>query len=318
MIRIPDAEINSAPPPRTMLMNEMHPPTRVEATQRWISPQNSDSDTDKLRGWQTQAETEQLRPSPLPGAPPVARFLPVPPSPPTMHTPPTFATMGPLTIRPPLPPHWPPVIDGPDTKNGTELQRDRRSLDEYNTTSDDQTKTDGTYLSGVTHLSSQNRPQHPYTQHERRLSYWPADVDLSSATSSVWKIGGTGMTNSGHPYVRDYHMSRTSPFGAGSPGHQLRSPQIYQGGVLITAFAKIKIFRSSTDEWITVRVSPRVVLGQLMKNVGERLGSDVKSLKYHDGQARGWGGPGEWVDILNDVDLKSWMASTDELALYTE
>jgi bud emergence protein 1 len=85
-----------------------------------------------------------------------------------------------------------------------------------------------------------------------------------------------------------------------------------------TAFVKIKIFHSSTDELIAIRVSPRVVLGQLMDKVRERLGSDIEGLKYRDGQAGGGGGPGGWVDILNDVDLKSWMASGDKLVLYAE
>ena len=85
-----------------------------------------------------------------------------------------------------------------------------------------------------------------------------------------------------------------------------------------TAFVKIKIFHSSTDELIAIRVSPRVMLAQLMDKVRERLGSNIEGLKYRDGQAGGRGGPGGWVDILNDVDLKSWMASGDKLVLYAE
>ena len=259
-----------------------------------------------------------------------------------------------------------------------EPQRDRRPLDEYETPFDDQPRTNGTngtYMSGVTQLSSQNRPQHPYAQHGRVQSESSPDVDRSSAASSDWNTVGPGMTYGGHPYGRDQHMSRTSSFGAGSPGGMLRSPQIYQGGggyndyptskpnIALntgsmppiprdngrdssantrsyysnpgqspsntsnppisasnpnTAFVKIKIFHSSTDELIAIRVSPRVVLGQLMEKVRERLGSDVEGLKYRDGQAGGGGGPGGWVDILNDVDLKSWMASGDKLVLYAE
>ena len=41
-----DPEMNPVPPPRTMPLNEMHPPARVEATPRWISPQHLDSDSD--------------------------------------------------------------------------------------------------------------------------------------------------------------------------------------------------------------------------------------------------------------------------------
>jgi len=261
-----------------------------------------------------------------------------------------------------------------------EPERDRRPPNEYDTPYDDQSRangTNGSYVGGVTQLSSQNRPQHPYALHGRDQSGSSAGVDRSSAASSDWNTGGTGLTYGSHPYGRDPHMSGASSFGAASPGGLLRSPPIYQGGggfndyppskpgsVLNspnpgpippipretgrdssantssfyssphtplnttnppisasnpnTAFVKIKIFHSSTDELIAIRVSPRVLLGQLMDKVRERLGSDIEALKYRDGQAGGGGGPGGWVDILNDVDLKSWMASGDKLVLYAE
>ena len=262
---------------------------------------------------------------------------------------------------------------------GREPEGDRRLLNEYDMTYGDQPRTNGTngangtYMSGVTQLSSQTRPQHPYALHGREQSGSSTGVDRSSA-SSDWNTGGSGMAYGSHPYGRDPHMSGTSSFGAASPGGLLRSPPIYQGGGGYneypsskhgtalnssippmprdngrdssantssfysnpgqppsntnnppisasnpnTAFVKIKIFHSSTDELIAIRVSPRVVLGQLMDKVRERLGSDIEGLKYRDGQAGGGGGPGGWVDILNDADLKSWMASGDKLVLYAE
>ena len=264
---------------------------------------------------------------------------------------------------------------------GREPEGDRRLLNEYDTAYDDRPRTNGTngaYMSRVTQLSSQNRPQHPYALHGRGQSGSSTGVDRSSASSSDWNTSGSGMAYGSHPYGRDLHMSGTSSFGAASPGGLLRSPPIYQGGggyndyptskpgsVLNspnpgsvppmpretgrdssantssfysnpgqppsntnnppisasnsnTAFVKIKIFHSSTDELIAIRVSPRVILGQLMDKVRERLGSDIEGLKYRDGQAGGGGGPGGWVDILNDADLKSWMASGDKLVLYAE
>ena len=85
------------------------------------------------------------------------------------------------------------------------------------------------------------------------------------------------------------------------------------------AFVKIKIFHSSTDELIAIRVSPRVSLRQLMEKVRERLGDDVENVKYRDGMASGGaGGTGQFVDILDDLELREWMGSGDKLVLYAE
>ena len=112
-----------------MPLKGMHPPARVEATQRWISPHSSDSDSgsgdsnvavisaprecqhtaDKLREWQAKAETERLRLSLLPGGP---RFLLAPPSPPTMYVPPISTTALENVMylpMPPVVPRWTPL-----------------------------------------------------------------------------------------------------------------------------------------------------------------------------------------------------------------
>lgn len=81
---------------------------------------------------------------------------------------------------------------------------------------------------------------------------------------------------------------------------------------------KIKIFHSSTDELIAIRVSPRVSLNQLMGKVRERLGPDVANIKYRDGMAAGSGGTGHFADILDDAELREWMTSGDKLVLYAE
>jgi len=80
----------------------------------------------------------------------------------------------------------------------------------------------------------------------------------------------------------------------------------------------MKIFHSSTDELIAIRVSPRVSLRQLMEKVRERLGDEVSNIKYRDGMAAGLGGTGHFVDILNDAELREWMSSGDKLVLYAE
>ena len=375
-----------------MPMNGMHPPARVEATQRWGSSQNSDSDSDSgcsnIAIYERTIIPLRIRPDQLAKTiyrrPITAQSVAIPLPPNTRPVRLQTKPKAPLQARPhdrrpttvedsdienddPLQTHpkgWILIIDDSDD---SESQRDRRPLDEDETTSNDQPRTNGangTYVGGVTQLSSQNRPQHPYAQHGRGPSESSANMDPSSATSSDWNTGGAGMTYGSHPYVRD---PRSSSFGASGP--LLRSPQIYQGGGVYDdykpkvmfnlgsipprgrdngldsfantplfysnsgqspsnttnppisasnhnfAFAKIKVFHSSTDQPIAIRVTPGIMLRQLMKRVRERLRVDVQVLKYHGRMADF---PGVWLDILDDVDLKSWMASADKLVLYAE
>jgi len=55
-----------------------------------------------------------------------------------------------------------------------------------------------------------------------------------------------------------------------------------------------------------------------MEKVRERLGNNVESVKYRDGMAAGSGGTGHFVDIMDDAELRDWMASGDKLVLYAE
>jgi len=57
-----------------------------------------------------------------------------------------------------------------------------------------------------------------------------------------------------------------------------------------------------------------------MEKVRERLGDDVENVKYRDGMSSGGGsgGTGQFVDILDDVELREWMSSGDKLVLYAE
>ena len=120
----------------------------------------------------------------------------------------------------------------------------------------------------------------------------------------------------GQPNGRDseYRNHVTSPsISTGNPN----SPRISNSNPN-AAFVKIKIFHSSTDELIAIRVSPRVSLRQLMEKVRERLGDDVSNVKYRDGMAAGSGGTGHFVDIADDAHLRDWMSSGDKLVLYAE
>jgi bud emergence protein 1 len=113
------------------------------------------------------------------------------------------------------------------------------------------------------------------------------------------------------PSTSNTNVTRSSQ---GNPN----SPRISQSNPN-AAFVKIKIFHSSTDELIAIRVSPRVSLRQLMEKVRERLGDDVENVKYRDGMASGGaGGTGQFMDILDDVELREWMGSGDKLVLYAE
>ncbi|CAG7849480.1 SubName: Full=Related to Protein scd2/ral3 {ECO:0000313/EMBL:CCA74015.1} [Serendipita indica DSM 11827] len=112
----------------------------------------------------------------------------------------------------------------------------------------------------------------------------------------------------------EYRSHTTTPsISTGNPN----SPRISSNNHN-AAFVKIKIFHSSTDELIAIRVSPRVSLRQLMEKVRERLGDDVANVKYRDGMAAGSGGTGHFVDILDDAHLREWMSSGDKLVLYAE
>ena len=146
-----DAEMDPAPTqPCTIPLNGMHPPARAEATHRWISPQNSDYNTDiggsnvgiyfvpregqqtteKLPEWQIQ----------------LARNFLAPPSPPPSSTPyqsalkdinycPISPPAAPRWLYTPLPPELPPPRVRLQTKPKAPLQA--RPHDRWLTTVED-------------------------------------------------------------------------------------------------------------------------------------------------------------------------------------
>ncbi|KAG9052315.1 bud emergence protein 1 [Serendipita sp. 407] len=128
--------------------------------------------------------------------------------------------------------------------------------------------------------------QSPYTQ-SRESEYKGHNSTYSTATTTV---GSSGNPN--------------------SPRISVSNPN--------AAFVKIKIFHSSTDELIAIRVSPRVSRRQLMEKIRERLGNNVENVKYRDGMATGSGGTGHFVDVADDGHLREWMSSGDKLVLYAE
>lgn len=78
-----------------------------------------------------------------------------------------------------------------------------------------------------------------------------------------------------------------------------------------TAFVKIKIFDSLTEDLIAIRVHPRVTHSQLMEKVQMRLGDNVVNLRYRDS------GSG-FVDLQDDAELRSWIETADKHVLYAD
>ena len=77
-------------------------------------------------------------------------------------------------------------------------------------------------------------------------------------------------------------------------------------------FLKIKIFHSSTDDLIAIRVSPRVTYLQLLSKVKDRLGADVSELKY-----RQEGSSNKVTRVIqDDEDLKEWVGENSKLVLF--
>jgi len=79
-----------------------------------------------------------------------------------------------------------------------------------------------------------------------------------------------------------------------------------------TAFVKIKIFDSITEDLIAIRVHPRVTHAQLMEKVQSRLGQGVRNLKYRESAG------GAFVELLDDEELRTWIEATDRHVLYAD
>lgn len=77
-----------------------------------------------------------------------------------------------------------------------------------------------------------------------------------------------------------------------------------------TAFLKIKIFHRQTDDLIAIRVSPRISHSQLMEKIRERLGDDIRTIKYRSSS-------GNFTDLSNDYLLQDWLGASDKYVLYT-
>lgn len=138
-------------------------------------------------------------------------------------------------------------------------------------------------------------------------------IDTSRRPSSPYTPAGTGHTSAGpqtgvsasswgsnHPYASQ----------ASTPAPQSQQPP----------FIKIKIFDPTTDDLIAIRAPPKVTYSQLLDKVRDRLGHEVRSLRYRisGGSAAPGTSGGMYRDIENDRELADWLAKEDKLVLYAE
>jgi bud emergence protein 1 len=143
-------------------------------------------------------------------------------------------------------------------------------------------------------LASQRPPSNDY-----------ASGGLPSAVSSSWgsNAGGNGVLGSGLSPMTPGPLTAGST-GSGSGGHH--------GGGPAAAYKKIKIYDSSTDDVMAIRVPPNVTFDQLSQKVQDRLGGGRRVLSFRDSVGSGKGAN---RGIEDDRDLLDWMSRTDKLVL---
>ena len=148
---------------------------------------------------------------------------------------------------------------------------------------------------------------HPYSGggwnqlngHERddRLGNGLGRTSANSVTSPT-------SARSSQPSVTTRSRSHSNAAKLNSPPISAANPQ--------TAFVKIKIFDSITEDLIAIRVHPRVSHAQLMEKVQSRLGAGVNNLKYRESSG------GTFVELLDDEELRAWIEATDRHVLYAD
>jgi bud emergence protein 1 len=148
---------------------------------------------------------------------------------------------------------------------------------------------------------------HPYSaggwnhtnghDHDDRFGNDQGRTSVASATSPT-------SARSSQPHAKSRSRSQSNATKLNSPPISATNPQ--------TAFVKIKIFDSITDDLIAIRVHPRVTHTQLMEKIQSRLGAGVKNLKYRESAG------GAFVELLDDEELRTWIEATDRHVLYAD
>jgi len=95
-----------------------------------------------------------------------------------------------------------------------------------------------------------------------------------------------------------------------------------------TGFLRIKIYQRQTDDLIAIRVPTGIGFQELLQRIHERVGTDVRSVRYRDESGTGYSTGGstplnanngaKLVGIDNDNDLDRWINSGNRLVLYVD
>ncbi|KAH7916694.1 hypothetical protein BJ138DRAFT_1074593 [Hygrophoropsis aurantiaca] len=130
----------------------------------------------------------------------------------------------------------------------------------------------------------------------------------SEYSNSQWQDYSASSPSSHHSSQPSIALSSRS---LSQTATNLNTPPISAGNPQ-TAFVKIKIFDSVTDDLIAIRVHPRVSHAELMGKVQARLGGNVVNLRYRDSM------DGRYVGIESDRDLRDWLESTEKHVLFAD
>ena len=168
--------------------------------------------------------------------------------------------------------------------------------------------------SAISQSRSSSRADSPL-QHNGRYSsleidpYQTNGTSRNSLTSSSQDPSPVSMRSSQTPSVA---TSATSLSGRSrsQSNAAMNTPSISSSNPQ-TAFVKIKIFDSVSDDVVAIRVHPRVTLPQLLEKVRARL-SHVVQLCYRESPQ------GAFIEIQTDDDLRTWLDSVDRHILYAE
>ncbi|OAV99549.1 hypothetical protein PTTG_06098 [Puccinia triticina 1-1 BBBD Race 1] len=95
-----------------------------------------------------------------------------------------------------------------------------------------------------------------------------------------------------------------------------------------TGFLRIKIYQRQTDDLIAIRAPTGVQFQELLQRIQERVGTDVRSIRFRDESGAGYSTGGSTplnanngarlIGIDNDGDLDRWIGSGNRLVLYVD
>ncbi|KIL68202.1 hypothetical protein M378DRAFT_72594 [Amanita muscaria Koide BX008] len=117
-------------------------------------------------------------------------------------------------------------------------------------------------------------------------------------------------THAPKPSISSSHTTSSRSRSQAMAAPNINSPPISAANPQ-TAFVKIKIFNTASDDLIAIRVHPRVSHAELMHKVNARLGSEVAVLKFRDSM-------NSFVGLASDEDLRVWMETADKHVLFAE